>query len=383
LKRRKKLLFVTGSRGEWGYIRPVLRLCQQSDDFVFKLCVTNMHLLPAYGMPVKEIEADGFEIDYRVPMAIDGGDHVAMAKSLGVFLCSFTDIMASARPDWIVLAGDRGEQMMAALAGGFCYVPVAHIQAGEVSGNIDGMTRHAIGKYAHLHLAANQDAADRLLKLGEEAFRVHNVGAPQLDELVAGTETPLPELSNRLSIDLQRPFILVVLHATTEEAHLASTQVATTFEALAEFDLPKIVILPNNDAGSFQIRRGIENLRTGDFHCFANLRREDYLALLRHSRVLVGNSSSGLLEAPTYRVPAVNLGRRQDGRLRGPNVLDVPFERGAIATAIRRAVSEKMRVSLQRACANPYGDGHSAARIVALLRDTAIDNVLLTKKLTY
>lgn len=204
---KKKLLFITGSRGEWGYIRPILRLCQRRQDFDFSLCVTNMHLLPEYGSSYQEIEKDGFQIDHKIFMSLDGYNHLTMVKSLGIFLISLADIIATNKPNWIILAGDRGEQLMGALCGAFCYLPVAHIQAGELSGNIDGMTRHAIGKYAHLHFASNTDAADRLEKLGEEEFRIHNVGAPQLDELVQGQYTSREELENKLAIDLSQPYL--------------------------------------------------------------------------------------------------------------------------------------------------------------------------------
>ena len=177
----KKIMFITGSRGEWGYIRPILRLIQSRSDVRSILVVTNMHLLPAYGNSFREIEKDGFSIDYKVNMSLDGYNHFTQAKSLGIFLTSLPDIIENERPDWVVLAGDRGEQLMGAIAASYTYTPVAHIQAGELSGNIDGMTRHAIGKLAHMHFAANKDAQERLLKLGEEEFRIFNVGAPQID----------------------------------------------------------------------------------------------------------------------------------------------------------------------------------------------------------
>ena len=197
--KKLKLLFITGSRGEWGYIRPILRLCQKIDDIDFSICVTNMHLLPDFGLSVKEIEKDGFRADYKIYMSLDGYNHYTMVKSLGIFLTSFADVVATERPDWIILAGDRGEQLMGAIAGAFCYLPVAHIQAGELSGNIDSMTRHAIGKYAHLHFASNEDAAGRLKKLGEEPFRIHLVGAPQVDELVQGLYTGKEDLQEKYS----------------------------------------------------------------------------------------------------------------------------------------------------------------------------------------
>jgi len=289
-----KLLFITGSRGEWGYIRPILRLCDRSPQFKYSICATNMHLLPSFGLSVEDIEADGFKVDYRIYMSLDGYNHTTQVKSLGICLCSLADVIANSRPDWIVLAGDRGEQLMGALAGAFCYIPVAHIQAGELSGNIDGMTRHAIGKFAHLHFASNEDAAERLVRLGEEPFRVHNVGAPQVDELAQGLYTPKAALEQAHGIDFGRPFLLVVQHPVTEEFEQAAEQIDVTMRALRQFDLPKIVILPNNDAGSLMIREGIDRHRHGEFHAFANLRREDYLGIMRLAAGMIGNSCSRL-----------------------------------------------------------------------------------------
>jgi GDP/UDP-N,N'-diacetylbacillosamine 2-epimerase (hydrolysing) len=378
-----KLLFITGSRGEWGYIRPILRLCQKRKDIDFSLCVTNMHLLPSFGLSVKEIESDGFKVDHKIYMSLDGYNHFTMVKSLGVFLCSLTDIIASEKPDWIVLAGDRGEQLMGAVVGGFCYIPLAHIQAGELSGNIDGMTRHAIGKYVHLHFASNQDAADRLIKLGEESFRVHCVGAPQIDEMVQGYFSEFSLLKEKYNLDIDGDYILMTQHPVTEEFENAEQQIQVTMNALRDFNLPKIAILPNNDAGSLAIREGIEKNRFGDFYSFSNLPREDYLGFMRFATCMIGNSSSGLLEAPTFKIPYVNLGRRQDKRVRGKNVIDVPFKRGEIAKALRTAMSDDFRSMLEKECENPYGDGHTSEKIVDILHNTPVTNQLLVKNLTY
>lgn len=379
----KKLMFLTGSRGEWGYIRPILRLIEKRDDIDYRLIVTNMHLLPAFGSSYREIEKDGFKIHYKLHMSLDGYSHVTMAKSLGICLSGLPDILDDERPDWLVLAGDRGEQLMGAIAAGYCYTPVAHIQAGEVSGNIDNMARHAIGKLAHLHFASNEDAALRLEKLGEESFRIHNVGAPQLDELVAGDFATLEETEKTLMIDLHRDYLLAVMHPVTEEYARAEDQAETFVRALNRFDMPKIVILPNNDAGSAKVRRAINQLKKGDYHLFANVGRRDYLALLKHAVCIVGNSSSGLLEAPTFGVPAVNIGRRQHLRYRGKNVIDVPFDEEEIVSAVKKAADPAFRKNLADHPDHPYGDGHSAERILDILLKTKADERLLTKQLTY
>lgn len=379
----KKIMILTGSRGEWGYIRPIMKLAKERSDVSIVLVVTNMHLLSNYGDSYKEIENDGFKIDYKINMSLDGYNHITHAKSLGICLMGLPDIIDVEKPDWILLAGDRGEQLMGAIAASYTYTPVAHIQAGEVSGNIDGMARHAIGKLVHMHFASNQDAADRLRKLGEEEFRIFNVGAPQVDEMVQARYTSLEDLKDKLEIEIDGGYILAVMHPVTEESHMAGRQAEIFVEALNMTDVPKVVILPNNDAGSTLVKDSILNNKHGRYYIYSNLKREDYLGLLKNAMCIVGNSSSGLLEAPTFKVPAVNIGRRQDMRFRGVNVIDVPFDQKEIKAAIEKAVSKEFREYLDRECVNPYGDGHSAERILDILVNTTVDEKWLVKKLTY
>lgn len=376
-----KILFLTGSRGEWGYIRPILRMAR-ARGIDSRICATNMHLLPSCGLTIKEIQADGFEVDDEIFMAMNGDNHFSSAKGLGVFLTSFVDVLRRSRPDWLVLAGDRGEQLMGAIAAAYTYTPVAHIQAGELSGNIDGLARHALGKLVHVHFAANQDAADRLAKLGEQPFRIHNVGAPQLDELVEAKFSSRAELEQKYGVDFSKKFLLMVQHPVTEEFDQAAQQAETLMEALRGEEMMKICIMPNNDAGGEIVRDRILNLRHGQFHVFENVRREDYLGLLKHCEAIVGNSSSGVLEAPTFGTPAVNIGRRQAGRVQASNVVNCAFEVSEIRAAIRKAVSPAFRSALSSS-ANPYGDGRSSQRILDILSQTPRTHNLLTKELTY
>jgi UDP-hydrolysing UDP-N-acetyl-D-glucosamine 2-epimerase len=376
-----KLLFLTGSRGEWGYIRPILRLCVQR-RIPYHLCVTNMHLLPAYGLSVNDIKADGFRVGDEIFMSLEGHNQYTMAKSLGIFMISFVDVLKRVRPDWLILAGDRGEQMAGALAAAYTYVPIAHIQAGELSGNIDGHARHAIGKFAHLHFASNRDAADRLRRLGEQPFRIKLVGAPQLDELIQGHSSALRKLEEKYDIDLRKPYLIIVQHSVTEEYDQAERQMQATLEAVNTFAMTKIFILPNNDAGCDAVRNSIMQKRKGESRLFPNLPREDYLGFLKHAACLVGNSSSGILEAPTYRIPVVNLGRRQANRLQGKNVLNAPFEVDKIKRTIQKACSVSFRHTFRNSM-NPYGDGHSSERILKWLEETPRDTQLLSKQLTY
>jgi GDP/UDP-N,N'-diacetylbacillosamine 2-epimerase (hydrolysing) len=374
-------MVVTGSRGEYGYLRPILRLIDEHDALCYRLVVTNMHLLPEFGSSGSYMAADGLSVHHELFMALDGYTNTSMSKSLGVALLSITDVLHNDRPDIVLLAGDRGEQLMAAIAAAHLNIPVAHVQAGEVSGNIDGLTRHAIARFAHIHFASNEDAAERLHRSGEQPFRVHTVGAPQLDEFLQGQYASVATIRERFRLDGQ-PFLLLVQHPVTEQATQAADQMAITLRALSRIGLPTVMIYPNNDAGSALIRETTNSLRGPWLRVERNVSRELYGGLMRSAAVIVGNSSSALLEAPSFELPAVNIGRRQDGRVRALNVQDVAADEEAIACAVRRAISPAFRTSL-RGMVNPYGDGKASQRIVGILADLQIDERLLLKKLTY
>ncbi|MDC6453582.1 UDP-N-acetylglucosamine 2-epimerase [Alphaproteobacteria bacterium] len=376
-----KLLFINGSRGEWGYIRPVINKCIEF-GIDYSICATNMLLLPNYGTLVEEIKEAGFQVDDEIYMSLEGNNHYTMLKSLGIFLMSFSDILSRQRPDWVILAGDRGEQLMGAIACAYTYTPVAHIQAGERSGNIDGTTRHALGKFAHLHFASNQDAAERLLKLGEQPFRVCNVGAPQLDDIKKDFVSNIDYLSKIFKISKNEPFLLVALHPVTEEMHLAEEQIKILVKVLNYFNLKKIWILPNNDAGSETIRKTLLSYRCADIQIYDNITRSEYLGLLQNCKAIIGNSSSGLLEAPTFNTPAVNIGRRQNNRIQGKNVINTDFAVDICIKAIEKAISPEFHKTIQ-GTNNPYGDGKSSERILKILQNTPINNTLLTKELMY
>jgi GDP/UDP-N,N'-diacetylbacillosamine 2-epimerase (hydrolysing) len=378
----RHVVVITGSRGEWGYIRPVLRLIEQSPDLRHSLIVTNMHLLPEFGTSRREIDDDGFAIEQEIYMTLDGFTDTSMTKSLGIFLVSISDTLARLRPDVILLAGDRGEQLMAALAGAHMNIPVAHIQAGELSGNVDGQTRHAIARYAHVHFAANEDAAKRLLRSGEQDFRIFTTGAPQLDELLAEDGATPEELEQRFHLDLAKPLILLLQHPVTEQAPQAADQMATTLRALASLDHQTILIYPNSDTGSAELRAKIDEVRGPWLRVERNVSRHVYAGLLREASLMVGNSSSGVIEAPSFGLPAINVGRRQIGRIQAPNVINVEHDERAIRDAVARCLTTAFRQDLS-GIANPYGDGQASRRIVDVLATIAIDERLLYKTLTY
>tara|TARA_A100001388_G_scaffold277416_1_gene268518 strand:- start:633 stop:1658 length:1026 start_codon:yes stop_codon:yes gene_type:complete len=340
-----------------------------------------MILLHSNGSLIEEIEKDGYEVTSKILMSLEGSTNQAMAKSLGIFLSSFVDVLNQEKPTWTILAGDRGEQLAASIACSYSYIPCAHIQAGERSGNIDGVARHAIGKLVHLHFASNKDSADRLIRLGEQPFRVFNVGAPQIDEIKSETLPEINEIEEKLKIQIKNGYILVVQHPVTEETNLASNNTKILFDTLSKIPFKKVVILPNNDAGSYQVRNQILKSRSSDSYIFSNISRVLYLGLLKHSKAIVGNSSSGLLEAPTVAVPAINIGRRQKNRVQGTNVINCPYKSEEIEKAINIGISDSFKKKIIND-KNPYGDGDSSEKIIRIILDTKIDDKILVKELT-
>ena len=364
-----RLLFVNGSRGEWGYIKPIIDKLKNT-DIEYNICATNMLLLAQHGSLVDEIEDQGYNVDYKIHMSIEGGSHTSMAKSIGLFTISFVDTIMSFKPDWVILAGDRGEQLAAAIASSYSYVPTAHIQAGELSGNIDGLARHAIGKLVHIHFASNKDAADRLIKLGEEKWRVHNVGAPQLDDMrFEASLSSRDKLSER--------YYLCVYHSVTEEFDQITQHIYDFCSAMKSEKRKRIWILPNNDAGSSLVRAEILDSMSED-EIYDNLPRDKYLSLLKNCDCIIGNSSSGILEAPFYQIPAINIGNRQYGRIQADNVINCGNLKNEIIAAMRMV--EKID---RKKIKSIYGDGKSSERIIDTLLKLNDNDTILNKRMTY
>lgn len=379
---KRKIAAITGSRGEWGYLRPVLRLIDRDPDLDYELIATNMHLLPEFGMSAREIERDGFHIDERLYMTFDGYTSTTMTKSLAVFLMELPTVLRRIRPDILLIAGDRGEQMMAAIAGVHMNIPVAHIQAGELSGNVDGVVRHAITKLAHLHFAANEEFAGRVRKMGEQEFRIYVTGAPLVDELVAGEVAAEKELRKKYRLKTDEPLVLAVQHPLTEEENFAGEQIRETVGALTKIGWPTVFIYPNSDAGSRLIRHQLAAAKRPNIRLFRNLPRQDYLGLMKMAKVIVGNSSSGIMEAPTFGTPCVNIGRRQNGRPQACNVINTGYSKAELIKAVHKAASPAFRAQAKKAV-NPYGDGKASERIVRILREVQINEKLLNKEMTY
>lgn len=381
----RKIAVITGSRGEYGYIRPILKLIQKTKALEYAIVASNLHLLSAFGKTVNEIENDGFEITDRIFMALDGYTPTSMNKSMGVFMISIADTLSRLKPDIILLAGDRGEQLMAAMAAFTMNIPVAHIQAGERSGNVDGMTRHAITRFAHLHFASGEDATERLRKMGEQEFRIHMTGAPQLDELVTGAYKSAKDVAEELRLDLSKPILLVVQHPVIEDSKCVEWQANEVLEAVSTFGYQTVIVFPNNDAGSQEIRNAISRYSDRpNFRVSPSMPRDLYLGLLKVCSCIVGNSSSGIIEAPVFEIPAVNVGTRQRDRYCGNNVISTPYRIKTIIHSIKTAFHPSFAGTFKFDPIFPYfADGKASERIVRLLETTPLDEQLMTKQIAY
>jgi UDP-hydrolysing UDP-N-acetyl-D-glucosamine 2-epimerase len=374
---RRKICFVTGSRAEYGIIYWVLREFATDPKVELQIAVTGMHLSPEFGLTYREIERDGFKIDYKVEMLLSSDSAVAVTKSIGLGVIGFADAFNSMRPDIVTVVGDRFETFAAAQAALVARIPIAHISGGDTTeGAYDEAIRHSLTKMSHLHFVTNSESATRVRQMGENPKSVFEFGAPQLEYLHRTRLLSRDELEESFGYRFRRRNILVTFHPATLDRHASADQLVEVLEALGGLpdDVGFICTLPNADndgriltqmVKDFVARLGARAIAK------ASLGHVPYLSAMAHVDMLVGNSSSGIIEAPSYRKPSVNVGDRQRGRTRASSVIDVPAERSAIRAAIDKAFG--MDCS---AITNPYGEGRSAAPIAEVLRNVPLDNVL-------
>ena len=379
----RRIGVVTVSRSDYGHLRPVLEGIRRAGDLELILFVAGMHLEPDFGSTVREIEADGFAITERIAMLERGDSPEAVAVSTGRGVEGFARAFARRRPDLLVVLGDRFEMLAAAVAALPFALPVAHIHGGEVSeGAMDNQIRHAITKLAHLHFASAEPHARRIGQMGEEAWRIHTVGGPGIDRIATAETLSREALARELDLPAEGPWLLVTFHPVTLEHRDTASHVDELLAALEKTDGTLVITYPNADTSGRLIIDRLEEFaarHAGRCRLARNLGERLYLALLKHADVMIGNSSSGLIEAPSFGLPAVNIGARQRGRLRGANVIDVEPARDEILRGIETAQTPAFRARA-RAAANPYGDGRAAPRIVEALRTVQIDARLVQKR---
>jgi UDP-hydrolysing UDP-N-acetyl-D-glucosamine 2-epimerase len=373
---------VTVGRSDYGILAPVVRRIEADERVRLALIVSGSHFVAEHGRTVAEIEADGFSIAARVPFAPTDDDDRSVAAAIGAGTIALADAVADIRPDLLLVAGDRFELLAVAAAALSAGIPLAQLHGGELSeGSFDDSVRHALTKLSHLHFASAEPHALRIRQLGEEPWRVFVTGAPALDEIAQTEMLGVGELAQRIGLALEPPPLLVTYHAATLDDTGVEDRFLELLAALERVQMPVVFTYPNADPGGSLIRELIDAFVTASDStvAVASLGRRAYYSLMGVAAAMVGNSSSGLVEGPSLRLPVVNVGIRQDGRLRAPNVIDAADDRASIEAAIKRAASPEFRAGLS-SIVNPYGDGRASERIVEVLATVELGHSLLVKR---
>jgi UDP-hydrolysing UDP-N-acetyl-D-glucosamine 2-epimerase len=373
---------VTVSRSDYGHLVPVLREISAAPDLRLLLFVAGAHLSPRFGRTVGLVEADGWPITASIDLLEADDSPAGIAASMARGVDGFARAFTRQRPEVLVLLGDRFEMLAAAVAALPLVLPVAHVHGGEESeGAIDNQMRHAITKLSHVHFASAEPHARRIARMGEEPWRIHVTGAPGLDRIRPSELMSRAEVAASLGLPQVGPWLVVTFHPVTLEYGATERHVDELLAALDKLEAALVLTYPGADTAGRTIIDRIEefaghhpNVRLG-----TSLGDRLYLSLLEHADAMVGNSSSGLIEAPSFGLPAVNIGSRQAGRLRGANVIDVEPERDDILRGIDSALTPGLRARL-RAMANPYGDGRASSRIVEVLRQLELTPRLVRKR---
>ena len=374
---KRTIAVVTTSRADYSHLYWPLKDLAAHPDVDLKLIVIAAHLSPEFGHTIQEIERDGFPIAARIECLLSSETDVGMAKTLGLAVLGLSDALAAMRPDLLLLIADRYEMLAPATVALTLRIPIAHIEGGEISeGAIDDAVRNAITKMAHLHFTSTIAARDRVIGMGEEPWRVHRAGAPSLDHVRRSTLLTQNQLEASLHLGLQPKLTIVAYHPVTLLPD-TTAEASAIFAALEQIGGQIIFCYPNADAGSHDLILRAQSYcrHHGDAHVFVNLDAVTFWSLLRQAALLLGNSSSGIMEAATFALPTVNVGLRQQGRERAANVLDADASVASILEQVNQAQSAAFRTSLQ-GMDNPYGDGHASSRIVGVLTSVSLESLL-------
>ncbi len=364
----RKICFFTGTRAEYGLLSTLMRRVQEDDTLQLQVVATNMHLSPEFGMTYREIEADGFHIDKKVEMLLSSETAAGTVKSMGLATIGFADALDDLQPDLAVILGDRYEMLAAAQACLIYHIPVAHLYGGEVTeGAYDDAIRHAITKLSHLHFTSTEEYRRHVIQMGEQPDHVYFVGALGVDNIGHADVMPLKALEDSLHFRLGEKFLLVTFHPVTMEHHTAAGQCDDLLQALSEVndDYRLLFTLPNSDTGGRVIISKVNDYvaeHPDRAVAVTSLGRRRYYAALRYATAVVGNSSSGLVEAPSFHLPTLNIGDRQKGRARGASVVDVAATYEAIRAGLHQVLSPDFQAIAAKA-SNPYAKADTAQSI--------------------
>lgn len=395
IKKRTVAVF-TGSRAEYGLEFPILKAIAAHSGLEYKLIVSGAHLDPHFGRTLEEIKRDGFRVHAEVKMEVIADTLFSTANAIGTGIVSMSKILDSIRPDILLVYGDRFEAFAALVAGTQMSFPTAHVEGGDITegGALDDSVRHAMTKLAHLHFTTNEQARERILRMGEEAWRVHNVGFPAIDLISEGLFASPASIMEKYGLRPDKPVVLFTQHSIATQFQEAAAQVRPSLKAierLAHKGVQALVTYPNYDAGGRAIIKEIEKLRAkripGIF-IHKNLGRYNYHGVLnfiskRSGGACAGNSSSGIKESPAFHCPTVNIGSRQDKRLRSDNVIDTGYRTDEISRAVERCINDAKFLKKCGTCRNPYGRGNAGKKIANILAKIRLDQKLIAKKMTF
>jgi len=378
---KKKILIVTERRADYSKFKPILDEIKKSRSLSYILIVTGSHLLKKYGYTINEIKKDGFKISDQFSMHANNSldDGAEMVKSFGRSIIKISSLIKKYDPDIILSGFDIGANLAAAISGAHMNKVVAHIEGGEVSGTIDESIRHAITKFSNLHFTTNSVATKRLIQMGENPKFIFTVGNSSLDNMLKIPKSSKKRICNDYDLNPKDPYVVVTMHTVTSEIKQIQEYMKNVIDAITELNIQAILIRGNADAGSNKMLQIIKNSKIKEY---LSIPFSNYINLLRNSSALVGNSSSGIMEAPFLRIPSVNIGTRQLGRLRSKSVIDCNYEKSNIKNAITKAINDKKFLKSIPSNQNLYGIGNSSKQIVKIMEKLDLDKIP-TQKIFY
>ncbi len=379
---KKKILLITERRADYSKLKPILNEIKNSKKLDYYLIVTGSHLLKEHGNTINEIKKDRFIIHKKFHMydsnGKDSGSH--MVRSFGRAIVELSKIIEQVKPDIILTGFDIGANFAAAVVGAHLNIHVAHIEGGEVSGTIDDSIRHATTKFAHLHFTSNKDATNRIIKMGENSKNVFTVGNPVLDNLKNIPNIDQKILSKKYNLDPEKRFIILLQHTVTTEVNIQSKHITSIINALKEINIQFIIIHGNADAGSKNILKIINQSKLNQFKTIPYI---EFINLLKYSSGLVGNSSSGIIETPFLKIPTVNIGSRQSGRLQATSVINTTYNKNSIKKAILFVLNDKKFLMSLKSTKSLYGTGNSGKKIIKILENLDLKNISIQKQMSY
>ena len=378
MEESRKIFVVVERRADYSRYRPILQRLKADSFFDIYLVVTGICLLDIHGKDVNYIQEDGFEINAQIKMfntdrPDTGGE---MVRSMARVMSSLVDELEKAQPDLVLSGFDIGANLAVTIAAAHMNIPVAHIQGGEVTGSIDESIRHAMSKFAHLHFPATELSKQRLVRMGENPDKIYVVGCPSIDIIHNTPMIDIEILEEYFKLDFNQSILLMIQHPVTTEVDDSFQQIKDTVDAIKEVGVQSVALLPNNDAGHSKI---IDYIKKSGIKWYPSLPTEIFINLYRNVNALIGNSSSGIHETPSIKIPAINIGNRQQGRERANNVIDVPHIKDDIVSAIYKTLNDTEFLKKIKFIQNPYGDGNSAEKIVDILRSLSLNNLIQKK----